>query len=230
MQGFRRYAVYYLPEPGALADELAGWLGWDVATGQNAPHPVCDWDLPALTATPRKYGAHGTIKPPFRLAKGQTERGLHDALGALCASIEPVVLDGLKVARLGGFLALVPKGDTNALALLAAAAVSGLDDFRAPQTEAELIKRRAAGLSLRQDELLERWGYPYVMDEFRFHITLTGKVSEMLGDARTDSLRKSMKARFKPLLPKPFRIESLCLVGEDDAGMFRLIHRYPLSG
>lgn len=227
MQGFRRFAVYYLPEPGALADELSSWLGWDIATGQPVAHPVIDgWDVPALTATPRKYGAHGTIKPPFALVDSHSLAELDAAMGALCASVEPVVLEGLKVARLGGFLALVPKGDTNALSLLAAATVSGLDDFRAPQSQAQIDKRRAAGLTNRQDELLERWGYPYVMDEFRFHITLTGKVDEVNGEA----LRKVLKKRIKPLLTKPFVIESLCLAGEDEAGMFHLIHRYALTG
>lgn len=227
MKGFRRYAVYYLPEPGPLADALAAWLGWDIATGQAVAHPEVDgWDVPALTELPRKYGAHGTIKPPFALAESHTVEELDAAMGALCASVEPVVLDGLKVAQLGGFLALVPKGDTNALSLLAAGAVSGLDDFRAPQSQAQIDKRRAAGLTTRQDELLERWGYPYVMDEFRFHITLTGKMQD--GDA--EALRKVLKKRIKPLLSKPFVIESLCLVGEDAQGMFHLIHRYALSG
>ena len=227
MEGFRRFAVYYLPEPGALADELASWLGWDIATGQPVAHPVVDgWDVPALTDTPRKYGAHGTIKPPFSLAEGYTVEELDAAMGALCASVEPVALNGLKVARLAGFLALVPKGDTNALSLLAAAAVSGLDDFRGPQSQAQIDRRRAAGLTNRQDELLERWGYPYVMDEFRFHITLTGKMDEAEGEA----LRKVLKKRIKPLLTKPFVIESLCLVGEDEGGMFHLIHRYALTG
>lgn len=193
-------------------------------------HPVIDgWDVPALTDTPRKYGAHGTIKPPFPLAESHSVAELDAAMGAFCASVEPVMLDGLKVARLGGFLALVPKGgDTNALSLLAAAAVSGLDDFRAPQSQAQIDRHRAAGgLTNRQDELLERWGgYPYVMDEFRFHITLTGKMDEANGEA----LRKVLKKRIKPLLTKPFMIESLCLVGEDEVGMFHLIHRYALTG
>ena len=227
MKSFRRYAVYYVPEPGALVDFLTAWLGWDLETGQAVPHPmITGVDVANVTQTPRKYGLHGTIKPPFRLADGQSVDGLATALEALCASVEPFDLDGLKLSRLGGFLALVPKGDTHALSLLAAAAVSGLDDFRGAQSQAKINKRRAAGLSLRQDELLERWGYPYVMDEFRFHITLTGRLDAAEGDA----LRKRLKKIVKPMLPKPFRVESLCLVGEDEAGMFHMIRRYPLSG
>ena len=74
---FTRYAIYYLPPAGALADFGARWLGWDVRRGAAA----VQLDLPGLrdaTEAPRKYGFHGTLKPPFRLAEGQ-ER-LIDAL------------------------------------------------------------------------------------------------------------------------------------------------------
>ena len=158
---FHRYAIYFTPPEGEFAALGAAWLGWDAAQGCAAAHPEVS-GLPApvaeITETPRKYGLHATIKPPFALAEGQA-----------------VTLEGLQIAALGRFLALVPVGDQGALCALAARAVAAFEPWRAPLTEAQVARRRAGGLSPAQDALLLRWGYPYVMEEFRFHITLTGK-------------------------------------------------------
>ncbi|ETX27745.1 DUF1045 domain-containing protein [Roseivivax isoporae] len=229
MTGFERYALYYAPEPGALADFGASWLGWDAGAGMSRPHP----DLPALpvpvadlTATPRKYGFHGTLKPPFRLAPGSTPAALHADAAALCATLAPVTLGALRLARIGRFLALVPEGGEEGLAALAAALVRGLDAHRAPPTEAESARRRAARLSPRQEALLARWGYPYVMEEFRFHLTLTGP----LDPATRDATEAALGPVLAPLLPRPFRIGSACLFGEAPDGRFHLVHRYALTG
>jgi hypothetical protein len=40
----------------------------------------------------------------------------------------------------------------------------------------------------------------------------------------------ALAAHFAPVLPHPFRIEDLCLFGEDAAGRFHLLHRYALAG
>lgn len=226
MSNFVRYAVYVLPPPGALADFGAAWLGWDIAAGQPAAHPdVTGVDVAALTATPRKYGLHATVKPPFRLRDGTTPEALSLALDAFCAARKAVPLDGLDLHRIGGFLALVPRGDIHALNALAADTVRELDAFRAPLTDADLIRRRATRLTPAQDALLMRWGYPYVMDEFRFHITLTGRLGP-----EADDLRARLAPLVAPVLPIPYIIEDLCLVGEADDGRFHLIRRVPLSG
>lgn len=228
MQDYRRYAIYYAPDPGALADFGAAWLGWDTAAGRDVAHPEVP-GLPRpvheLTATPRKYGLHGTIKPPFRLAPGTTADELDSAARALCAGQAPVRLDGLGLSRLGRFVALKALGDAGALAALAAACVEGLDRFRAPAPPEELARRRAKGLTDRQDALLQTWGYPYVMEEFRFHVTLTGS----LPPDEAEMVRTALAPALDGLLPAPFDITSLCLAGEDDAGRFHLVRRYPLG-
>jgi len=227
---FQRYAIYYAPPATADWGGFATrWLGWDMATGAEVPHPeVAGLPLPVqeITATPRKYGAHATIKPPFRLAGGMTREGLEAACAALCATQAPLRMEGLALARLGRFLALRPKGDTTALNALAATVVEALDPFRAPAPEAELVHRRAAGLSPAQEENLARWGYPYVMGQFRFHITLSGKLPKPALGAVETALSRDLV----PLLPTPFGIRDLALVGADAAGRFHLIHRYALSG
>lgn len=225
--GFARYAVFFTPEPGALADFGAAWLGWDSAAGRACAHP----DVPGLptpvadlTARPRKYGFHGTIKPPFRLATGTDAAGLQAAVAAFCAGAVPVTLHGLRIARIGGFVALVPDGPADALAALAAAAVEALDTFRAPPTDAEIARRNPDRLTARQRAMLTRWGYPYTHDEFRFHMTLTGPLG-----ARADGVCAALDRVVTPLIPRPFRVDALTLLGADGDDRFHQIARYPLT-
>lgn len=226
---YRRYAVYFTPPPGSLADFGAAWLGWDLATGRHVTHPpIAGLPAPAedLTATPRRYGFHATVKPPFRLTGGATPEALAAELAELCRETPPIPLAGLEVRPMGRFLALQPAGDTAALQRVAGRAVRDLDHLRAPLTEAEIARRCAPGLSPRQEAMLRDWGYPYVMDEFRFHITLTGR----LDPQAIGRVRRTLTDAFDPLVPRPFVIDTLSLVGEDDAGFFHLVHRYTLSG
>ncbi|MFK7764028.1 MAG: DUF1045 domain-containing protein [Roseobacter sp.] len=222
---FQRYAVYYTPE-GALAECGAAWLGWDVARGVYREHPkIGDLDVAGLTQTPRRYGVHGTIKPPFFLAPGSCSKTLSQELEDLCHRLAPVMLEGLQVRTLGRFIALTPVGDTKALSELAARVVRDLDHFRAPTREDELSKRRAKGLSLSQEGNLAQWGYPHVMEDFRFHITLTERINK-----NRDQVVEAAHSHFAPHLPVPFRVDSLTLTGQDADGMFHEIHRFSLNG
>ncbi|RSK36488.1 DUF1045 domain-containing protein [Rhodovulum iodosum] len=229
MEGYKRYAIYYAPEPGPLAAFGAAWLGWDAEAGQERARPVVH-GLPRpvadLTAQPRRYGFHGTVKPPFRLVEGSDIALLHRAASALAGQLKPVLLDGLQLSRLGGFLALTPRGDTTHLGALAGSVVDALDGFRAAPSEAEIAKRNPDRLSARQNKLLQRWGYPYVMEEFRFHLTLTGP----LEDAEAEATRAALAPVVAPLIAGPLRIRTLCLFGEAEDGRFRNLHRYTLSG
>lgn len=207
-----------------MADFGAAWLGWDVVRGVAVPQP----DLPGLqdiTLNPRKYGLHGTLKPPFRLAPGRTPSDLEAATSDLAASLSPAHCDGLELTSLGRFLALTPYGDMDPLRRVAQACVRDLDGFRAPAPEAELARRRKAGLSPRQEALLMQWGYPYVMEEFRFHLTLSGRLSDDALSQWAETLRRNL-----PDLPAPFVMDQIALCGERDDARFELIHRYTLAG
>lgn len=228
MAEFHRYAVHAVPRPGELVDFGVRWLGWDAESGRACARPEVD-GLPrpveALTAGARRYGFHGTLKPPFRLAGGSTREALEGDLAALAERLSPVVLDGLKLARIGGFLALVSGGEAPGLAALAARVVSALDHHRAPPDAAELARRRAAGLSVAQEQNLARWGYPYVMDTFRFHFTLTDRLPE----GESDAVRAALASHLGPLLSSPVPLADLCLFAEDRGGMFHLLNRYALA-
>lgn len=221
---YARFAIYYLPPEGDLADFGAGWLGWDVAAGCAARHPALP-GVDGITDTPRKYGFHATLKPPFRLAEGADAAGLASAVAQMASDCPSATADGLEVSQLGHFLALTPVGDAAGIARVAATCVAELDSFRAMPPEAELKRRRAAGLSVRQETLLQRWGYPYVMDEFRFHMTLTGRLSPEQLDHWADLARRHL-----PDIPAPFVLDQIALAGERTDGHFELIQRYALTG
>lgn len=225
MENVKRYAVYFAPRPGAFADAAAGWLGRDAVSGADLPQPPVP-GLDGLTADPRRYGFHGTIRAPFRPAPGLDGAAIAAAVAALAARLAPAQAPGLRLVNLHGFLALVPDGDESAILRLGAAVVEGTEPLRAPLTEAEIARRDPARLTPRQRSLLARWGYPYVMEEFRFHLTLTGR----LPPDRTADVTAAAQAHMAPHLPRPFGIEDLCLFGEDGQGTFHLLHRYALSG
>lgn len=223
MSAILRHAIYWVPG-GPLAAFGAAWLGWDVAEGREVPHP----DVPGLprpladlTAAPRRYGLHATLKAPFRLRPGRTEGELSEAIAALAARLGPVRAE-LALADLDGFVALTPLGDARAIGDLAAESVRALDAFRAPSPPEELARRRAGGLSAAQDAHLVRWGYPHVMDAFRFHVTLTGPLGP--GEAGP------VLAALRPRLPiQPFVLDALTHVGEGADGRFRVLARHPLQ-
>lgn len=221
----KRYAIYYAPEPGPFAEAAASWLGWDPDKGHAVPQPDVGVNLAALTSDPRKYGFHGTLKAPFRLADGMDFAALCTAAHTLAQTLPALEMPGLHLLSMGGFLALTPTGDTAALLSLAAKVVETLDPLRAPLTEAEIARRRPERLTPRQRALLDRYGYPYVLEEFRFHLTLSNHLSQT--DQAT--LVPLAQAHFAPHLTQPFRIADLCLFGEALDGRFHLLHRYPLS-
>ena len=229
MPTYTRFALYYAPEPGPIADFAAGWLGWDPATGAAKAHP----DLPglprpiaAMTAEPRKYGFHATLKAPFRLAPGQSTAALAEAVERLAGILPPLHLQGIALTHLDGFLALTPMGATEALEAFAQTIVEALDRFRAPLARAELQRRLASPLTLRQRLLLDQWGYPYVSEQFRFHLTLTGRLPTVEA-AQTAAVLSPLLA---PLLPAPYALSSLGLFAEVDGGLFHILHRFGLKG
>jgi hypothetical protein len=218
-----RYAVYFAPAPGTLG-WLAGshWLGRCAAQLQPLPQldiqGVARDDLHRLTAAPRRYGWHGTLKAPFVLAPGVDWATLHQAVQTIARGLQPFTLPPMQVERLDDFLALVPMASATtqaAIHAVAAACVTQLQPLAAPLPPAELARRRAGGLTLRQDELLQRWGYPFVLEEFRFHLSLTGPLS--LVDANTQTLVHDAAEQFFADLP-PLQFNSLALFAEPAPG------------
>ncbi|MEM1236864.1 MAG: DUF1045 domain-containing protein [Pseudomonadota bacterium] len=201
-------------------------MGWDIANGRAAPQPETNGiDLVAATAGPRRYGFHATMKPPFRLAPGHTEEGLIAELQALCLAAHPVAIQGMRISAIGRFLALTPSGEVSALGKLAGRCVVELDHFRDAPEASELAKRRRASLSEAQEQMLIKWGYPYVLDEFQFHLTLTSRASK----PEIAGLRALAEIHFAAHLAAPTVIDALTLCGEREDGRFEQIERVDLS-
>lgn len=226
MSGFQRLAIYFVPRPEtALARFGADWLDWDVETGsarasaepEGLPLPRSE-----IVARPRRYGFHATIKAPFRLRDGRNRAELVRALERLTRERDRFVLP-LRLEASGAFLALTPEVPSQPLAEVAAACVTELDDFRAPLDPEELARRRAAGLGAEEEAMLLRWGYPYVLGTFRFHMTLSGSLPEAVRAATETVLRR----RFEGVeLAADFA--DLCLCGEAEDGFFQVLARAPL--
>jgi putative phosphonate metabolism protein len=228
----RRYAVYYTPPPDSRLSRFgAAVLGYDCDRAAAVPRlRWADVDAAAAeaaTAEPARYGFHGTLVAPFALAAGATEKALAATIQTLAATRRPVALGPLELRTIGRFTALVPARADDAIAALATACVEACDPLRAPLTEADRARRLAAGLTPRQIALMERWGYPYVNEEFRFHMTLTGPLPE----PERGPWRARLEAAARAQAPEPVTIDALSLVVQEErAGRFRVLARHPLTG
>jgi putative phosphonate metabolism protein len=228
-----RAALYYAPSPDhPLSRCAARWLGRDAWSGADLARGACDgFDpdaLDTLTAEPRRYGFHATLKPPFRLAEGCSLDGLRSSLASFGGDRRAVVIPELALERIGAFFALTPGGgDPADLQALAADAVRAFDAFRAPPTAEEIARRRPERLTPGQRENLAAWGYPYVFDEFRFHMTLTGPVPE----AQCAAMDAVLRARFADFIGRPLVVDRLCLFVEPvSPGDFVVDTATPLAG
>lgn len=225
-----RYALYFVPAAEtALYQTGATLLGYDVYTGKRLPFPGSpgsgqdDWF--ALTREPRVYGFHATLKAPFRLAPGKSAEELAAHLATFAAGRTSV--DIIPAVRtIGRFAALIPAAPSPALDELAADCVRAFDDFRAPPDDDERLKRLRAPLTDRHKEHLERWGYPYVFDDFRFHMTLTGPIAP----ERQETILAYLRATLGAIEGRPLAVDRVALLCQRDRDTpFHLIASAPLS-
>lgn len=225
-----RYAIYYAPPvQSPLWRFGCSVVGYDAATGEAVPPPALrrfDADhWREITSEPRRYGFHGTLKAPFRLTPGKTEAELREVCARFARDRAPFACAGVKLAQIGRFLALKTASPCAALDRLAAGAVAAFDEFRAPMTAAELERRQRASLTPRQQEYLGRWGYPFVLEDFRFHMTLTGPLDEEVRAQAEMELEELFGASGAD---GPLIIGEIALYRQED-GPFRLIARFPFG-
>lgn len=222
-----RYAVYFAPARGSLWQAFGSrWLGRDEFTGEALPQPLgAAPDHAGLTAEPRRYGFHATLKAPFRAACSPGE--LLEQVDALAAKLRQVPLGRLDPVFLDGFLALVPAAKPPGLEALAARCVKELDRLRAPLAAEERARRRPELLDARGRELLDQWGFPFVLERFRFHMTLTGP----LPAARAPAVAAALALQLAELhRDEPPVLDRLCVFHEPAPGeLFLRVHDAPLA-
>ena len=221
-----RHALYFAPPAThPLWAAGCGWLGRDPGNGKAGevgPH----------RADPRRYGFHATLKPPFALREGATRSQLLAALSHFVDERAPFDMPALEVGTLGGFVALRPV-DRDATAAgrplrqLADDCVRLFDEFRRPPSPDELARRVAAGLDAPQRANLDRWGYPHVFDQWRFHMTLSDSLSD---DASRAALLADATCHFAEALTRPLRCDGVALFVQDAPGTdFRLLRRFEFA-
>ncbi len=215
-----RYAVYFSPARHSPWWTFgAHWLGRDECQDAALTQPVSSQvelaELSSITAEPRRYGFHATLKAPFHLTGGHTIDDLVLRMDALAKTLKPVALGPLHSILLGNFVALVPVKRIDPTASLAASCVLGLDDLRAALSEADLARRLAAPLNTREQELLRQYGYPYVLERFRLHFTLSGPVPTHTARCVIQEVAESVK---RLNATAPLQLDRLCLFVESAPG------------
>src|SRR5581483_5751177 len=187
------------------------WIGAALPFPDSVVESVPDWR--ALSEDPRKYGFHATLKAPISLADNESESELLAACADFADQKRPIAVIAPIIDLISGFIAVIPEAPSRKLELLAAECVRAFDRFRAPLTAEDRARRNPHRLTPRQLEYLDRWGYPYVMEEFRFHMTLTGRLSE----ARRAEVLAMLRARFARLGLKQLEIDGIALFKQASA-------------
>jgi hypothetical protein len=226
-----RYGIYYVPARDTpLAEFGSAILGYDLERGAererlNVPG-LAEGQLARLTGRARRYGFHATLRAPFALPAGRSRIDVLKFAADVADRCHPVEISGLEVAMLGRFAALTPQRACPELNALAAAFVEGLDLLRAIEAR-DAAKWPPAKLSNRQTELLNAWGYPYVFDQYRFHMTLTDPIPAQLAGTIHDALRRAAA----DIVGKPLTIDAVAVVEETEpTAPFRAIARLRLRG
>jgi hypothetical protein len=222
MKRRRRYAIYAMPPPGHPLEIAASrWLGRNAYANKPVPRPQLDGlsadEWGELVAAPAHYGFHATLMSPFMAGEAIDEDDIIAGVEAIAARQPPVPIPALEIRRLGDFFALVPAERLPALDRLAAAVVVGCQSMRAPLSPAEIARRRKAGLSADEEANLVTWGYPYVFDAFRFHLTLTGAVP----DRRAPDVMRHLRDYFADFIGKAYFLDhiALCVESSPDTPM-----------
>ena len=225
-----RFGIYFAPSVTSPLWLLATqWLGRDATTGEA--FEAITGGLPpsrrfALTEAARRYGFHATLKAPMALGQGLKRQDLDAALKAFAGANTPIDIGPIVLRPIDGFLALVPDVQSAQLTTFAARCVADFDPLRAPLGEADRAKRVASGLTSRQIELLDHYGYPYVFEEFRFHMTLTDR----LQGTDHDLAFLAAQSWFAPILRQNLLLDRLVLFHEAEAGEpFVRLRDYPLT-
>ena len=227
-----RFAIYYAPAPSSPLWQLGSRIiGYDAAEGIEVPllvpEGVAESDWRDCTAEPSRYGFHATLKAPFRLSPGTARDDLLEAVSVLACRLPPAPLGGLVPSRIGNFIALCSTALPGPQQALAQTVVEALDRLRAPMSENERQRRKPDSLAPRQRELLDRFGYPYVAEEFRFHMTLAGPLSDEHCESTLEAVANICAAT---LSDSEHHIDRLCVFEQPDRGSpFRITAAFSLG-
>jgi len=223
-----RYAAYWAPaREHPLWRAGCDWLGRDPETGQPPASPRARRERAA------HYGLHATLKAPRRLADGVDASTFIRTLATLAHRSSAFDMPALGVVDWGGFVALRPivaLPARHALRGLADACVRELEPLCARPTAADAQAReRAHRLDAGHRDHLGRWGYPFVLERWAFHVTLS---DPQRGADAVSTARCLAHARrhFAAALREPLRCEAVSVFEQRDRDTpFTLACRLPLG-
>ncbi|ANL66812.1 hypothetical protein AMC82_CH03192 [Rhizobium phaseoli] len=226
-----RYAICFTPPASdPLSLVAANWLGRNVFSGDMLEPPAVRGlgihEIAFHTAVPRRYGFHGVLKAPFHLSADMSESQLLRDLMRYAGTFAPFKISCLEIARLGSFYSLMPSAPCEQIQYLASAIVQEFDRYRAPLSEADIERSDPDGLSAAQFANLHRWGNPYVMDEFRFHMPVTGSINAI----DMPRIEPALRTIFEPVLKEPVMVSNVALmIEEGTGGPFRVHSLHPMG-
>ncbi|MEB3047647.1 DUF1045 domain-containing protein [Rhizobium mulingense] len=226
-----RYAICFTPPASdPLSLVAANWLGRNVFSGDMLEPPAVRGlglhEIAFHTAVPRRYGFHGVLKAPFHLSGDMSEPQLLRDLMRFTGTFAPFQISRLEIARLGSFYSLMPSAPCEQIQYLASAIVQEFDRYRAPLSEADIERSDPDGLSAAQFANLHRWGNPYVMDEFRFHMPVTGSINAI----DMPRIEPALRTIFEPVLKEPVMVSNVALmIEEGTGGPFRVHSLHPMG-
>ena len=226
-----RYAIYYTPQPGtALAAFGRSWFGRanDGVTLQAfSDAGLSGTSFARLAVTPGRYtGLHALFRAPFAPREGIGPDAIKTRLINFAARRKPVETGPLTLSRAGRFLVLRPVEATPAIEWLAAQCVAAFEDFAAPPSDIEREAYAGPKLSDYQRLLLESFGDPYVLSEYRFSITLTGP----LDATHLERVSQALWPVLEEICAEGVTVDGLSLFGDSGGRTpMRLIGRYHLG-
>ena len=237
MKKYSRYAIYYAPPKESSLEEFGRyWFGWDPLNAKliNNKHRINYLNrfgiknlinIDKNVLIPKKYGFHGTLIPPFKLNKNYSTNTLFKKTEEIAKKFKKFKFYKFKLKKINNFYAFVQNKKNNNINKLSNRLVRELFKFRSPLTKKEIDRRNPSKLSKLQLSILYKWGYPYLMSEFNFHMTLA---SEVTGNKLYSELKKIEKNK-EIILNEINNFDKIYIFGENQKGMFENLENFSLS-
>jgi hypothetical protein len=237
MKKYSRYAIYYAPPKESSLEEFGRyWFGWDPLNAKLINNKrrinylnrfgiknLINIDKNVLIA--KKYGFHGTLIPPFKLNKNYSTNTLFKKTEEIAKKLKKFKFYKFKLKKINNFYAFVQNKKNNNINKLSNRLVRELFKFRSPLTKKEIDRRNPSKLSKLQLNILYKWGYPYLMSEFNFHMTLA---SEVTGNKLYLELKKIERNK-EIILNEINNFDKIYIFGENQKGMFENLENFSLS-
>ncbi len=194
MTNYKRVAIYFLPKKNSSLENFGkNLLGRDINKKKkisltrrqkyfiNRGFTYFD-ELKNYCEQPAKYGFHATLKAPFRLKRNVKTKNFYDVISHIATQHSRFKIKGLKIVYSKKFTFITSRKPNKLLINLENDLVKHLDTFRAELNKTEIKKRIPDSLTFKQNKYLKEWGYPFVFDQFKFHMTLMNQNNNKLSN------------------------------------------------